>query len=121
MLPYVSWQIPTRSGGDNADGEEGEGGGSGEGDAGGDEGGSGDRSGKGEDPMKDFVVPLNGRTMHERELEAEVEERRRKQEQRLPAVIEQVNDLIRDPKKKIPIEPSQFKPPVLQWLIRDSV
>ena len=72
----MSWQIPTRSGGDNADSE----GGGGEGDAEGDEGGGGDRSGTEEDPMKDFVVPLNGRTMHERELEAEVVERRRKQE-----------------------------------------
>ena len=70
--------------------------------------------------ISDYVVPLNGRTMHERELEAEVVERHRNQEKRLPEVIEQVNDLIGDPKKKIPVEPSQFKPPVLQWLIRDS-
>ena len=73
-----------------------------------------------EDPMAGFVVPLNARTMHEKELEAEVVGRRRGLEQRLPALIAEANELIQDPVKKIPVEPSQFEPPVLQWLIRDS-
>jgi cell fate (sporulation/competence/biofilm development) regulator YlbF (YheA/YmcA/DUF963 family) len=54
------------------------------------------------------------------ELEAEVVANRRAQEQRLPSVLTEVNNMIHDPVKRFPIEPSDFKPPKLQWLIRDS-
>ena len=73
-----------------------------------------------QDPMKDFVVPLNARTMHEKELEAEVVARRRGQEARLPELVHQLNALIHDPLNKLPVEPSHFQAPVLQWLVRDA-
>ena len=73
-----------------------------------------------QDPMKDFEVPQNARTMHEKELEAEVVARRRGQEARLPELVHQLNALIHDPLNKLPVEPSHFQAPVLQWLVRDA-
>ena len=55
----------------------------------------------------------------QQELEDAVVAHRRVQEDRLPALLNRVNDLIVDPLKKIPVEPSVFEPPVLHWLIRD--
>jgi hypothetical protein len=54
------------------------------------------------------------------ELEQEVVQRRRALEQRLPDLLAEVNQHIINPDKKIPAEPSCFRPPVLQFLIRGS-
>jgi len=57
---------------------------------------------------------------HTQELETAVTAHRRQLENRLPALLTKMNELIKDPMNKLPIEPSTFEPPVLHWLIRDS-
>jgi len=61
-------------------------------------------------------IPLNARTMHEMEMEAEIRQARKECLALLPAELHKINQLIADPKKKIPVEPSIYQPSPLHWL-----
>ncbi|EKX41515.1 hypothetical protein GUITHDRAFT_164378 [Guillardia theta CCMP2712] len=97
------------------------------------EGGEGEREGGGEEAegegnegkeeapehkegVQPVKIPLNARTMHEMEMEAEIRQARKECLALLPAELHKINQLIADPKKKIPVEPSIYQPSPLHWL-----
>lgn len=65
---------------------------------------------------EELPLPLNSRAMHEREMEEEFVKRRRGLEARVPGVLSGLNETIKDPRKKIALEPSVFPVPELEWI-----